>query len=111
MSEQLLYVLIFAGASIAGVRGSLRLTRRYRKASENGAMTDSERLLLGSLVVTAWIVTIAALYLGFLSVRRMLGYDALPALAPVSFLISVAVLVIPTGLDFVIDKIAKWGVG
>lgn len=106
---EIVYVLMFVIASVLGLRGSVRVTRRFRAASANNAMTAPERLLLGVLVVVCWTITAAALYLGFLSVRRLLGFEALGFLAPVSFVVALGVLLLPAAIDAVITKIAKWG--
>lgn len=109
MSEQAFYLVLFAVTAILGYRGSFRLTRRFRLAAGGSTdrMTYNERLLLGSIVVVAWVVTIAATYLGVLSIRRVLGFESVAFLAPVSILVAMGVLLIPAGLDLVIERIAR----
>lgn len=109
MSEVAFYVILFVISGALGYRGSIRLTRRYRAAIRgDDGFTELERMLFGALVATSWIVTAAATYLGILSIRRLLGFESLVFLAPVSIAISMAVLLIPAGLDYVVEHIARW---
>lgn len=108
MTEAAWYVGLFIIAALAGIFGSIGVTRRYRAASRDDALTGPERLLLGILVGVCWTITAAALYLGFLSVRRLVGFEALGFLSPVSFVISLAVLSLPAVIYAALEKIAKW---
>jgi hypothetical protein len=66
-----------------------------------------ERMLLGSLVVVAWVITVAAGYFDGVSAIRLLGYT-LPAGTPiVSIIFASIVLFIPSGLDYVVNRVAR----
>lgn len=105
MSEAVVYALVFAIVAVLGVRGSWRLTRRYRDVRLE--LIERERWILLALVVVAWSITLAALYFGGLTVRSLLGFPRLPQLAPVSVLIATGILLIPAFLDWVVDHVAR----
>ena len=105
MTEGTWYAVVFAIFAILGVRGSIRLARRYRDV--RGQLIQRERLLLLSIVVVAWAIAGAALYFGFLAVRVVLGFERIPQLAPVSALIATAILLIPAFLDWVVEHVAR----
>jgi hypothetical protein len=101
----LLFVALGAVAFFLGLRGSIRLTRRYFDVRTK--LVGRERLLLGSICVVAWIITVAAGYFDAASTLRVLGYT-LPVGTPfVSIVIASLVLFIPVGLDYVVNRIAR----
>jgi len=73
----------------------------------NSQLDDRETLILRAVVIVAWTITIAALYFGFLAVRRLLGYEPLPELVPVSAVIAIGVLLIPAFLDYIVERVAR----
>lgn len=93
-------------AAVVGVRSSVRLAFRYRGVAPLLA-TWRERLMLGTFVAVAWTITVVALWIGFLTIRRLLGFQVLPGTPPVTGLMVIVVLFIPTLLDIVVTKIAK----
>lgn len=105
MSETTWFLVIFSVAFLLGLRGSWRLTRRYRDVRDQ--LIDRERLILLSIVVVSWVITVAAGYFGVLSVRTIAGFERIPQLVPVSVLISSGVLFIPAFLDAVVDRVAR----
>lgn len=107
--ETWVYVVLFGIAAVLGLRGSVRLTRRFLAVSAE--LHASEQLLLGVLLFISWSITLAAGYFGILSLRRLAGFDALPGLVPVSALIATAILYIPVILDIVVERIARVGDG
>lgn len=88
-----------------GLRGSIRLTSRLRSAWP--VMDWRERLLLTAIVVVVWTVTAFALYIGFMSLRRALGYAPLDWAPIVGAIFAGAVLYIPAFLDLVVDRVAR----
>lgn len=108
MSEGAYYVILLAIASVFGLRGSWRLTQRFRAvAFGEGRLTPSERLLLGTLVAIAWFLTTVAVYLGVLSVRRLLGMEPLGFTAPITAVLAMMILLIPAAIDVVVTHIAS----
>jgi len=103
--EPWVYAVLFGIVAILGVRGSWRLTSRYMFV--NSQLDDRETLILRAVVIVAWTITIAALYFGFLAVRRLLGYEPLPELVPVSAVIAIGVLLIPAFLDYIVERVAR----
>lgn len=88
-----------------GLRGSLRLTRRYRAARP--LITSQDALLLVGIVAVAWGIVIFALYIGVLSVRRLLGFAPLDWTPLVTAGFATAALFIPTFLDAVVSRVAR----
>lgn len=115
MTDDTWFAILLGLAAVLGIRGSWRLFRRYRAASRGeDQLTPSERLLLGSIVGVAWFLTVVAIYLGVLSIRRLLGYEPLTFTAPITAIVAMLILLIPAALDLVVDWIAKgklWGKG
>ena len=105
MTDGWVFVVPFIVAAVLGLRGSIRLTLRFRDVRTR--LDAHEALILFAIVVVAWVVTVAAFYFGGLAVRRLLGFDTIPELVPVSALISIVVLFIPTLLDAVVDRVAR----
>lgn len=105
MNEGFLFVVLGAAAFLLGLRGSIRLTRRYRAVT--GHLLPRERLILGSLAIVAWVITIAAGWFDGLSILRLDGAE-LPRWTPfVSVVVASVVLFIPVGLDYVVNRVAR----
>jgi hypothetical protein len=102
--EPWVYAALFGIVAVLGVRGSWRLAARY--SSVHDRLDERETWILRAIVIVSWVITVAALYFGFLSVRRLLGFDALPQLVPVSAIVAIGVLLIPAFLDYVVDRVA-----
>jgi hypothetical protein len=106
MSDQAVaFTVVLAIAAILGLRATFRLTRRYRAVSPQ--LDERERLVLGSFVGVAWVITLTASFYGILSARRLLGLDPIAWSATISLLLASAVLLIPAGLDYIVDRVAR----
>lgn len=106
MSEQAIaFVFVLLVASVLGVRASYRLTRRYRGVRE--LLDERERTVLGTFVVVAWMITFVALVLGLLAARRLFGFEAVPWGSTVTLLLASFVLLIPAGLDYVVERVSR----
>ena len=105
MDSSVAFVIAASVALILGLRGSVRLSRRY--ASVSAVLDGRERTVLGSIAVTAWIITLAAGYFVVVSARALLGFERLPWTPFVSILIAAIVLFIPVGLDYVVERVAR----
>lgn len=88
-----------------GLRGSVRLTRRYRAVRP--LLAKHEREILLAFVVVAWLITSGAGYFGYLSARRLLGFGPLDWTPIVSVLLASAVLLIPAFLDHIVSRVAR----
>ena len=104
-SEPWVYAVLFGVVAILGVRGSWRLTARYRAVRDE--LDVRERPVLVAFVITSWVITFAALYFGFTAVRRLLGLEAMGELQALSAIIATVVLLIPAVLDYVVDRVAR----
>ena len=62
------------------------------------------RLLVG---IKDGLVLIAIGWFGFLSVRRLLGFEALEWSQVVSYLIAIPVLLVPRVFEYVWDRVGK----
>lgn len=100
-----LYAGLFVIAAVVGVRSSLHLTRRYR--SVRGQLESRDALLLLAFVLVAWTLTVAALWWGFVSVRRIVGFEPLDWTPFVSVVLAAVVLFIPAYLDAIVGRVAK----
>lgn len=105
MSDGSVFVVLGAAAFFLGLRGSVRLTRRYIDVSS--ALVARERLILVSFVVVAWIITGAAGYFDLLSARRILGFQPFEWTPFTSIVIASVILFIPAGLDYVVTRVAR----
>lgn len=106
MNDPVQWFLLLTGlAFLAGLRGSWRLTRRYRDVSSQ--LLRRERLLLGAIVGVAWIITATSGYFAFFSARRLLGYPPVDWTPAVSAVIATLVLFIPAGLDYIVGLVAR----
>lgn len=100
-----LYAGLFIIAAAAGVRSSVHLTRRYRAV--RGQLDARDGLLLLAFVLVAWTLTAASLWWGFVSIRRIVGFEALDWTPFVSVVIAAVVLLIPAYLDAIVSRVAK----
>lgn len=90
---------------VFGLRGSRRLTRRYRAARP--LVSGQDALLLVGIVTVAWGIVIFAVYIGILSVRRLLGFEPLDWTPPLTAAFATIALFIPTFLDAVVSRVAR----
>lgn len=100
-----MYAVMFIIAAVFGLRGSLRVTRRY--FGVRAALEWQEELVLGLLAAICWTITVAAGFYGFLSVRTLAGFPRIPELAPISAVLAIAILFLPTLIDSVVDRVAR----
>lgn len=109
MSEATWYALLAFILAILAIRGSVKVTRRFRAASrgEGALSTWSERLLVGLLVVICWFLTALAMYLSVLSVYRLVGFPPLTWTPAVSASLAIGVLLIPAAIGEALDLIAR----
>lgn len=105
MTNAHLFVVVVAIAFVLGLRGSVRLTRRY--ADVSALLVRRERAILGSFVIVAWLITGAAGFFGALSARRLLGYEAIDWTPFASVIVASVILFIPVFLDYVVDRVAR----
>ena len=99
------FLAVTAIAFILGLRGSIRLHRRYRDVAEQ--LIPRERLLLASIVGVSFTITVAAGYFALVSARRLLGYEAIEWTPIVSLIVATAILFIPAALDYVVGLVAR----
>lgn len=105
MNDAWVFIILGACAFLLGLRGSVRLTGRYKDVQSE--LIPRERLLLASLVGVSWLITLAGGYFLALSIRRSLGYPPFEWTPFTSILVASAVLFIPAGLDYVVSRIAR----
>lgn len=89
--------LAFAG----GLRSTVRLWRVWRRDRES-----KRSLILAAFALIAVTITGAAVFFGVLSVRRALGFDALPWAPVASLVVASLVFLIPMALDWLVARIA-----
>jgi uncharacterized membrane protein YidH (DUF202 family) len=70
-------------------------------------MTPLERMVLGLLVLICAVITLAAGYFGFLSVRRLFGFDAFDWSPLASAVVALAVLLLPARIRYVARRITR----
>lgn len=105
MSDAWIFILLGACAFILGLRGSIRLSRRY--VDVRTLLVDRERLFLLSLVWVSWVITFAGGFFVLLSARRVIGLEPLPFSPILSILVAATILFIPAGLDQVVSRVAR----
>jgi uncharacterized membrane protein len=101
-SDWLLTVVVAAGVIISvpfAVRATWRLWRLWRH-------DEGRSLLLLAFWVVALIVTTAGIWIGFLSVRRLIGFEALDWSPFITGVLVVLVLQIPMILDGLVQRVA-----
>ncbi|HEV8545009.1 MAG TPA: hypothetical protein VGQ64_01840 [Candidatus Limnocylindrales bacterium] len=99
MTTDYLAVSILVGAFVLGVRSTWHL-RAIHHAEE-----PPRNRITGAFYRTALTITAAAGFYGFLSARRVLGFDPLPGISIASLLVASAVLLIPVFLDMTVRQI------
>ena len=92
-------------AFVLGLRGSVRLSQRYRAVSP--LLLEHEREILLAFVIVAWLVTVAAGFFGLIAARRLIGYAPLEWTPLVQVLLASAVLLIPVFLDHIVSRVAR----
>lgn len=105
MSDLWVFIAFGVVALVLGIRGSVRLTTRYRDVA--AVLVPRERLLLLALVVVAWTITIAAAYFMWLGVRRLAGEPPFEWSPLTSTLVASVILFIPAFLDYVVERVAR----
>lgn len=101
-----LWAIVVTGAVVVafarGLRATSRLVRRWRATSAEG-----RSMILWAFVVVAASVTVAAGWVGLLSVRRILGFAPLDWSAGITTVLAIALFFIPEFLDHVVDRIER----
>lgn len=104
MTESLAAQLIITGAVVVSgpfaIRSTWRLWRLWRA-------DDGRSLLLLAFWIVALIVTVAGAWVGFLLVRRMLGFEALDWSPPITGVATVVVLQVPSTLDGLVQRVGR----
>ena len=99
----LLAIVVTAGVLIISplaIRATYRLWRLWR--------SDLQRsLLLLAFWVVSLIVTVAGIWIGFLQIRRLLGYAPLEFSPPITGIIVIVVLGIPMILDGLTQRVQQ----
>jgi hypothetical protein len=88
---ELLIVVAFVGAFVLGSRSTWR---QYRRWQRRGAFETRNRILLLLFAICA-LITGAAGWYGFISARRLIGFEALPWTPVPSVLIATGIVLIP----------------
>lgn len=99
MSADLLAVFVLLLTFVSGVRSTWHLRQIHEHE------TPPRNRITGAFYRTALVITLAAGFFGFLSARRVLGFDALPGIGLVSLVVASAVLLIPLFLDLTVQRI------
>lgn len=105
MNEASVFVLVGAVAFISGLRGSIRLHRRYIDVRKQ--LLNRERLLLASIVIVCWLITVTGGLLVVLTGRRLMGFTPFEWGATVTLLFAVAILFIPAFFDYIVARVAR----
>lgn len=95
-------LVLTCGVLLSGpfaVRSTWRLWRLWRE-------DDGRSLLLLAFWAVALIVTVAGGWIGFLTLRRVLGWEPLSWTAPITGIVTVLVLQIPMILDGLVQRVA-----
>lgn len=95
-------IILTAGVLISApfaIRATWRLWQLWRA-------DQGRSLLLLAFWIVALIVTIAGAWIGFLSIRRLIGYAPLDWSAPITGVLTVLVLQIPMILDGLVQRVA-----
>jgi hypothetical protein len=95
-NEAIVPTLIFAFFFLWGVRSSWWLTSTYRAVAP--LILPNRRAIGLAFVVIAWAVTVVAGWLGFTSLRRLLGMDPLDWGPFIGYVLALPVLTIPAYL-------------
>jgi hypothetical protein len=98
------YAYSFAVAFLLGIRSTVRLAQTYVNVRHR--LPRLRRLALQAFVVVSGSITFAAGWFGFLTVRRILGFEPIDGSQFAGFIIAELVLLIPLYLDTIVDVIA-----
>lgn len=98
-----LYPALILGFGAIGWYSTFRLIGKYRTVRVPGRA----RWILIAFVVVSVVISFAASYFGFLSVRRVLGYPPMDWTPGVSVLVACIVFLLPPLLDRIADYIAN----
>lgn len=102
---ELLVTGIFLVAFVDGVRSTWHLWREYRATSPT--LTEPRAyLVLWAVVVVCVVITVACGYFGFLSLRRLVGFEPIPGISVVSTVIIAGVVMIPRFLKLIVARIS-----
>lgn len=104
MSDAFVASLLFTTAFGVGVVSTIYLWR----VRGNG-WTDHRNMILDAIFVVSLVVTLAAGYFGFLSLRRVWGFEPLPWTPIAGLVVSTTVLLIPPFLVWIVRRIQKGG--
>lgn len=98
MTDQIA-VLVLVVCFLLGVRST-----KHLRAIHNGE-APPRNLITGAFYFVSLVVTVAAGYYGFLSARRVLGFEPIPGVGVLSVGVASAVLLIPVFLDWTVSRI------
>jgi uncharacterized membrane protein YjjB (DUF3815 family) len=98
---ELLIVAAFIAAFVLGLRSTLR---QYRRWQRRGPFETRNRILLLLFTICA-LITAAAGWFGFISARRLIGFEPLPWTPVPSVLIATGIVLIPVLIDAVVTDI------
>lgn len=101
MTLEHVFVAVLAIAFFDGLRCTIGLYHDHR-----GQVPPRNRITF-AFVVVATLCTAAAGFFGFLTVRRWLGFEQIPAIGLVSLIVSSAVLFIPHFLRWTVARIRR----
>ena len=105
MSIDVGLAVLFLVAFLLGTRATIRQWRRYRTITPT-LVTPRAELIMWAFAVISTVITIAAGYYGFLSLRRVAGFDPLPPeWASISIGVAAGVLLLPEFIDRVVKRI------
>lgn len=94
-----LFAAAFLGSFVLGLRSTVRLWDRYSYGRE-----PRSRILL-AFVVIACALTLVAGWVGFLALRRLLGFEAVPWTPIVTYGLAIIIVAIPVWLDYIAEGI------
>lgn len=97
---QLGLIALTAGLILMAVRSTYRLWRLYRQ-------DHGRSLLLLAFLVVACIATVLGPWIGFLLLRRFLGYPPLEWSSPITSVLVILVLLIPSILDYLVRRVGR----
>lgn len=104
-TERLAYGMMYAVTFVIGLYSSYRMWRRYMTARDGIAREN--RPVLHALVVTCFVITAAAGWLGFLSMRAIVGLPRMDWTPPFNVVIASAVLLLPGLINLRIRQVAR----
>lgn len=99
--------VIFGLAFLAGARSTRRLLSTYGRIAP--LLAPNRRAIGRAFVVVSVMVLGAVGWLGFLAVRRLLGFEPIEWSFVVSYLVSIPVLFVPSYLERVWNRVGAIG--